>query len=151
MAKDKAGTEQNVGYALFPTATGGPSFTIGGAGTAWYVTAKSKNKDAAWEFVKAFNTKEIVAKLNIEDPHPVARTDSAEVAEFKANKYLVDSTESLKKARFVPPDANFGKVIGVIQKATGRVASGELSADDAAKRYTDDLRQAVGADKVITQ
>lgn len=151
MAKDKSGTEKNVGYVLFPTATGGPSFTIGGPGTAWYVTAKSKNKDAAWEFVKAFNTKEIVAKLNIEDPHPVARTDSAEVAEFKANKYLVDSTESLKKARFVPPDANFGKVVGVIQKATARVATGEMSADDAAKRYTDELKQAVGADKVITQ
>jgi hypothetical protein len=42
-------------------------------------------------------------------------------------------------------------VIGAIQKATGRVAAGEMSADDAAKRYTDDLKQAIGADKVITQ
>jgi maltose-binding protein MalE len=92
-----------------------------------------------------------VAKLNIEDPHPVARTDSADVAEFKAQKYLVDSTESLKKARFVPADANYSKVIGAIQKATGRVAAAEMSADDAAKRYADDLKQAIGADKVITQ
>jgi len=92
-----------------------------------------------------------VAKLNIEDPHPVARTDSADVAEFKAVKFLVDSTESLKKARFTPPDANYGKVIGVIQKATGRVATGEASPDDAAKRYTEDLKQAIGADNVVTQ
>lgn len=148
---DPAATSKNVNYVLHPTASGGPSFTIGGPGTVWYVTAKSKNKDAAWAFIAQWNNKDTVAKLNIEDPHPVARTDSAEVAEFKAQKYLVDSTESLKKARFVPADPNYGKVIGAIQKATGRVAAGEMSADDAAKRYVDDLKQAIGADKVITQ
>ncbi|MGH2499831.1 MAG: extracellular solute-binding protein, partial [Candidatus Limnocylindria bacterium] len=147
-AKDKAATEKNVGYLLHPTETGGPSFTIGGLGTCWFITGKSRNKDAAWEYIKTWNNKDTVAKLNIEDPHPVARTDSADVAEFKAEKYLVDSTKSLEKARFVAPDPNFGKVVGVIQKATGRVAAAEMSVDEAAKRYADDLKQAVGADKV---
>lgn len=150
-SKDKAATEKNVGYLLHPTEAGGPSFTIGGLGTCWYITAKSKAKDVAWEFVKTWNNKDTVAKLNIEDPHPVARSDSADVAEFKAEKYLVDSTKSLEKAKFVPPDPNFGKVLTAIQKATGRVATAEMSADDAAKRYVDDLKQAIGADKVIEQ
>ena len=148
---DKAATQKNVHYVLHPTSQGGPSFTIGGPGTVWYVTAKSKNKDAAWAFIAQWNNKDTVAKLNIEDPHPVARTDSADVAEFKAQQYLVDSTEALKKAKFIPTDSNYGKVIGAIQKATGRVAAGEMGFADAAKRYTDDLKQAVGADKVITQ
>jgi multiple sugar transport system substrate-binding protein len=148
---DKAATQKNVHYVLHPTSSAGPSFTIGGPGTVWYVTAKSKNKDAAWAFIAQWNNKDTVAKLNIEDPHPVARSDSADVAEFKAQQYLVDSTEALKKAKFIPTDSNYGKVIGVIQKATGRVAAGEMSAADASKRYTDDLKQAVGADKVITQ
>ena len=81
-ANDKAATEQNVGYLLHPTETGGPSFTIGGPGTCWYIAAGSKNKQAAWEFIKAVNSAEIVGKLNAEDPHPVARADAAEVAEF---------------------------------------------------------------------
>jgi len=148
---DKSATEKNVHYVLHPTSTGGPAFTIGGPGTVWYVTAKSKNKDAAWAFIAQWNNKDTVAKLNIEDPHPVARSDSADVAEFKAQPYLVDSTKALEKARFIPTDANYGKVIGVIQKATGNVASGQMSVDDAAKRYADDLKQAIGADKVITQ
>ena len=148
---DKAATEKNVHYVLHPTSTGGPSFTIGGPGTVWYITAKSKNKDAAWAFIAQWNNKDTVAKLNIEDPHPVARSDSADVAEFKAQPYLVDSTKALEKARFIPTDANYGKVIGAIQKATGNVASGQMSTDDAAKRYADDLKQAIGADKVITQ
>jgi multiple sugar transport system substrate-binding protein len=150
-AKDKAATQANVGYLLHPTETGGPSFTVGGLGTCWYIAAKSKNKQAAWEFIKAFNTKDIVAKLNIEDPHPVARIDSAEVAEFKADPYLVAATDALKKAKFTPVDAAYPKVQQAIQKATARVAAGEVSAAEGAKRFTDDLKQAVGADKVTTQ
>ncbi len=150
-AKDKAGTEQNVGYVLHPTESGGPSFTIGGPGTCWYITTKSQNKQAAWEFIKAVNSAEIVGKLNAEDPHPVARTDAADIPEFKASKYLVDSTKALEKARFTVPSPEYQKVVQAIQAATARVASGELSADDGAKRYTDDLTQALGADKVTSQ
>jgi multiple sugar transport system substrate-binding protein len=148
---DKAATEKNVGYLLHPTETSGPSFTIGGLGTCWYITAKSKNKDLAWEWIKTWNNKDTVAKINIDDPHPVARSDSADVTEFKAQKYLVDSTKSLEKARFVPPDPNFGKAVTAIQKATGRVANNEMSPDDAAKRYSDDLKQSIGASLVVDQ
>ena len=94
--------------------------------------------------------KAIVGKLNAEDPHPVARADAADVAEFKSSKYLVDSTEALKSARFTAPSPDYQKVIQAIQTATARVASGEVGADDGAKRYTDDLSQALGADKVTS-
>ena len=150
-ASNKAATQANVGYNLHPTESGGPSFTVGGPGTCWYITAKSKNKQGAWEAIKAVNTKDIVAKLNIEDPHPVARTDSAEVAEFKADPYLVASSQALTKAKFTPVDAAYPKVQAAIQKATARVAAGEVSPTEGAQRFTDDLKQAVGADKVTTQ
>jgi multiple sugar transport system substrate-binding protein len=148
---DKAGTQQNVGYVLHPTESGGPSFTIGGPGTCWYITAKSKNKQTAWEFIKAMNTAEIVGKLNAEDPHPVARKDAAEIPEFKSDPYLVASTQALEKAKFTAPDPNYPKAILAIQKATARVASGQVSADAGSKAYTDDLSQAIGADKVTSQ
>lgn len=148
---DKAATEQNVGYVLHPTESGGPSFTIGGPGTCWYITSKSKNKQLAWEFIKAMNTAEIVGKLNAEDPHPVARADAAEIPEFKSDPYLVASTEALKKARFTAPDPNYPKVQQAIQAATARVASGQVPPDQGAQMYTDDLKQAIGADKVTTQ
>ena len=150
-SKDQAGTQKNVGYLLHPTENGGPSFTIGGLGTCWYLTAKSKNKDLAWEWIKTWNNKDTVAKINIEDPHPVARSDSADVPEFKAQQYLVDSTKSLEKAKFLSPDASLSKVTTVIQKATGRVASGDASPDDAAKQYSADLKQAIGANLVVDQ
>jgi multiple sugar transport system substrate-binding protein len=149
--KDKAGTQQNVGYVLHPTESGGPSFTIGGPGTCWYITAKSKNKATAWAFIEQMNTAEIVGKLNAEDPHPVARADAAQIPEFKSDPYLIASTDALKSARFVPPDPNYPKVQQAIQTATARVATGQVPPDQGAQMYTDDLKQALGADKVTSQ
>jgi multiple sugar transport system substrate-binding protein len=149
-SKDKAATQKNVGYVLFPTESGGPSFTVGGPGTVWMLTSQSKNKDLAWEFIKSWNNKDTVAKLNIDDPHPVARTDSADVPEFKADQFLVDSTKSLEKAKFTPVDADWGKVILAIQSATERAATGEGTPEDIVKRYGDDLRRGIGDAKVAS-
>ncbi|MGI8476476.1 MAG: extracellular solute-binding protein, partial [Thermomicrobiales bacterium] len=149
--KDKAGTEANVGYTLFPTETAGPSFTIGGPGTCWYINAASKNKDLAFAFIKAFNTKEIVSALNAEDPHPAARSDAAETPAFTSQPFLLDSTKSLASAKFIPPDPNYGKVITAVQTVTGLVADGELSAEDGAKRYAQELTSALGADLVVEE
>ena len=148
--KDKAATQQNIGHVLFPTESGGPSFTIGGPGTVWMITTQSKNKDLAWEFIKTWNNKDTVAKLNIDDPHPVARTDSADVPEFKADQFLVDSTRSLEKAKFTPVAAAWGKVITAIQSATERAATGDGTPEDIAKRFADDLQRTIGDDKVAS-
>jgi maltose-binding protein MalE len=114
------------------------------------ITSQSKNKDLAWEFIKTWNSKDTVARLNIEDPHPVARTDSAEVPEFKANQFLVDSTKSLEKAKFTPVDAAWGKAVSAIQSATERAATGDGSVEDIIKRYAEDLRRTIGDDKVVS-
>lgn len=150
-SKDAAGTKANVGYMLFPTESGGPSFTIGGPGTCWYINAAGKNKELAFAFIKAFNTKDIVSALNAEDPHPVARTDAAQTPAFQSQQFLLDSTASLAHAKFIPPDPNYGKVVTAVQTATGLVADGELSAEDGAKRYAEELKSAIGADLVVEE
>src|SRR5215208_1865750 len=150
-AKDKAGTEKDIGYLLFPTETSGPSFTIGGPGTCWLIAAASQNKDLAWEYIVTWNNREAVGRLNAEDPHPVARVDSVRVPEYRSEKFLVDSTESLRRAYFLPPDAEFGRVTLAIQTATLRVATGEMGPEQAATAYAAELREALGAEKVVAQ
>jgi multiple sugar transport system substrate-binding protein len=149
--RDRAGTEQNIGYLLFPTETNGPSFTIGGPGTCWMIAAASANKDLAWEFIVAFNNRETVGRLNAEDPHPVARVDSVRVPEYRSDRFLVDSADSMRRAYFLPPDADYGVVTMAIQAATLRVATGEMSPDQAAARYAADLREMISADKLVVQ
>ena len=91
-----------------------------------------------------------LAKIDTANQYALV-TNVPDVPEFKAQKYLVDSTKSLEKAKFLPPDPNLSKITTAIQKATGRVANGDSSADDAAKQYSADLKQAIGADKVVEQ
>lgn len=148
---DQAATEANIGYLLHPTENGGPSFTIGGPGTCWYVSAASKNKELAWEFIKTFNQPEIVAGLNLEDPHPVARADAAALPEFAAVPFLVDSTKSLESARFRAPAPDADKFGLAVQEATGRVATGDATPEEAAQRLAEDLARDAGDDRVVTQ
>ncbi len=150
VSKNREETERNIGYVLHPSERSGAAFTIGGPGTCWYIAAASRAKDLAWEFITTFNNRDTVGRLNVEDPHPVARVDSVKVPEYRADRFLVDASESLRRAHFPPVDADFGKVIAAIQTATARVATGATGPDEAAARYTDDLREAVGAAKVVT-
>ena len=149
--KDAAATKQNIGYVLFPTETGGPSFTVGGPGTVWMITNGSKNKDLAWEFIKTWNNKDTVAKLNIEDPHPVARTDSADVAGVQgqsvpgrldqiARKGQVSRRSTRRGAKSSPPSRP--------PPSAPRPAT--EPPDDIVKRYADDLKRTIGDDKVVS-
>lgn len=150
-ASDPAGTEKNVAYLLHPSEHEGPSFTVGGAGTCWFITSSSQNPDLAWDYIAAWNTKDTVARLNAEDPHPVARIDAVQSPEYREEEFLVYSTNSLEKARFIPPDASYGKVVTAIQSATARVATGAMSPESAAAAYADDLARMVGPDRVTVQ
>ncbi|HEU0165470.1 MAG TPA: extracellular solute-binding protein [Thermomicrobiales bacterium] len=139
---------QDIGYLLHPTADGGPSFTIGGPGTTWYLSAKSKNKQLAWEYIKAFNSRDIVADINIEDPHPVARTDSAALPQFQKVPFLIDCTTSLQRAVFTPVSSDYAKVQLAIQKITGAIAAGQYDPDEGVSRLADEISRAIGKDKV---
>ncbi len=139
-----------IGYSLFPTTEAGPTFTIGGPGTCWYIGAGSQNPDLAWEFIKAFNTAQIVADLNIEDPHPVARMDAAALPQFQAQTYLVDCTDALNAAVFLPVLPELNDVSTIVQKITGEIATGDLAAAGAAQRYAEELTALVGAENVVS-
>ena len=141
-------TQETIGYAMMPSKNGKPFFTIGGSGTVWYINSQSKHPDLAWEFIKRFNTKEIVAKINLEEAHPVARMDSANLPEFKSQKYLVDSTEALKYAKYEPMRPDFSRIIYRVQLLTGAVASGRKTIEEAMKDYINEVKGDVGANNV---
>jgi multiple sugar transport system substrate-binding protein len=138
-----------IGYSLFPTTEAGPTFTIGGPGTCWYIGAGSQHPDLAWEFIKAFNTPQILADLNIEDPHPVARMDAAALPQFQAQTYLVDCTNALGAAIFLPALPQLNDVSLIVQNITGEVATGDLDAAGAAQRYAEELTTLVGGGNVV--
>ncbi len=150
-ANNAQDAHDNIGYVLHPTADGRPPFAVGGIGACWYINAKCENKDLAWEFVKAMLTKEVQITLNLADPHIPARSDAAANPAFQANPFLSAMIATLPVLRIAPPDPAYRGLIGIVQNATGIVATGEATAEEAVQRYSEELTKSLGADKVVAQ
>jgi multiple sugar transport system substrate-binding protein len=150
-ANNTEDTHNNIGYVLHPTADGRPPFAVGGIGTCWYINAKSENKDLAWEFVKAMLTKEQQVALNLADPHIPARADAAADPGFQATPFFSAMIASLPALRIGPPDPAYRGLIGIVQNATGIVATGEATPEEAVQRYAEELTKSLGPDMVVAQ
>ena len=119
------------GYVLFPTADGRPPFAVGAVGNCWYINARSKNKDLAWAQVATGNSAEALVTLNLADPHIPPRADAAAESALQASPFLTAVVESLDALVIAPPDPAYRQLIGVIQNATGIVATGEATPAEA--------------------
>jgi len=148
---DPKTTSEQIGFVLHPAADGRPAFTVGGTGNTWYINARAQNKDLAWDFISRFNSPEAQVKLNSTDPHIPARMDAAADPAFQTAPFLSAMVASSAAQKFAAPDPSFRKLIGVIQNATGIVATGEAKPADAVTRYADEMTSILGAGRVVKQ
>jgi multiple sugar transport system substrate-binding protein len=148
---DPEGAAERIGYVLHPTATGEPPFTIGGVGNCWYIYTGSENKDLAWAFISQMNTKDAQMALNTVDPHVPARTDAATDPAFQSSQFMTDMVEAATSARISPPAPAYRQLIGIVQNATGIVATGEVDAEGAVERYASELTRVLGEANVAAQ
>lgn len=151
LANDEADTTENIGYVLHPAADGRPPFTVGGVGTCWYINAQSKNKDLAWAFVQSMVSREDIVAINLADPHVPSRDDAASDPAFQANPFLADMIDTLAAMQIRPPDPAYRNLIGIVQNATGIVATGEATPEEAVARYAQDLTAVLGSENVVAQ
>ena len=147
---DPAIAEQ-IGVALFPLADGSAAIATGGIGTCWYINAASESKALAWEFVKAASSREHQVTLNSGDPHAPARNDAAADPVFQATPFLQTMVGSVGTMRINPPDPAYRQLISVVQKATGTVATGEATPEEAIAAYGEELVRILGPDNAVTQ
>jgi multiple sugar transport system substrate-binding protein len=146
--KDAANAE-NIGIAHFPGDNG--LFDLGDAGDAWYINAKSKNPDLGWAFIEAFNSADTQAALAAEDPHLPARLDARAVESWASLPLSQAMLAAAPGMTLPPPEPQFRKLIGVVQNATGLVATGEATPDQAVQRYSDELTRTMGKMNVISE
>ncbi|MCC6792237.1 MAG: sugar ABC transporter substrate-binding protein [Thermomicrobiales bacterium] len=140
-----------IGYVLFPTADGRPPFAIGGLGASWYINAASQQKPLAWAVLAAANTAEALAALNAADPHVPPRTDAATSTAFTESPFLSAMVATIDHLVIAPPDPSYRGLIGVIQNATGLVATGDATPEEAVTRYAEEMTRILGEDRVETQ
>jgi multiple sugar transport system substrate-binding protein len=143
--------QSQTGYVLFPTADGRAPFAVGAVGNCWYINARSKNKDLAWAQVATGNSAEALVTLNLADPHIPPRADAAADSALQASPFLTAVVESLDALVIAPPDPAYRQLIGVIQNATGIVATGEATPAEAIERYASELKRILGEENVVSQ
>jgi maltose-binding protein MalE len=59
--------------------------------------------------------------------------------------------QSANSIEILPPDPSYQELVGIIQNATGIVATGEVTAAESAHRYSDELTRVLGAENVVKQ
>jgi multiple sugar transport system substrate-binding protein len=148
---DNPDNEDLIGYALFPRTSEEGGFALGGGGDCWYINAKSGNPDLGWAFIEAFNTVENQVALALDDPHIPARNEAQKDPVFESTPFLSSVVGTAGKLVVAPPEPGFRNLIGVVQNATGLVATGEASPDEAVRRYADELTRTLGENRVISE
>ncbi len=148
IAEDPANASK-IGIAKFPGDQG--VFDLGDAGDAWYINSKSKNPDLGWAFIEAFSSAEIQAALAVDDPHLPARADARQIAPWTSSPLAPAMLAAVEGITLPPPEPQFRKLIGVVQNATGLVATGEATPAEAVQRYSDELTRTMGKMNVVSE
>ncbi len=151
LEEDPEATRAHIGYVLHPGAQPGTPFALGLSGSAWYINSGSDNRDLAWEFIAAFNSKDTQIALNAVDPHLPGRQDAATDPAFQEDPFLRAIVESVDHLVLADPDPAFRQLIPIVQNATGIVASGEATPAEALERYTSELTRVLGEENVTRE
>ncbi|WP_022900821.1 extracellular solute-binding protein [Humibacter albus] len=141
-----------MGEVAMPTQDGAsPGTTSMSGGWTLALGSKSKNKDAAWDFIKLALNKKNSLKYDVSATQIAVRTDVASDPTYTdanpTNKFFSDL---VKVTHFRPATSVYPKVSNNIQVAMESVMTGQATPKQAAKTYDDALPDAVGGAKHVT-
>jgi multiple sugar transport system substrate-binding protein len=139
-----------LGEAAMPTQDGTGKGTVSlSGGWTLAVTAKSKNKDLAAQFIELALNKENSEAYDIADSQIAVRKDvAADSAYQNTNPTTAFFTGLVPVTQYRPAYAEYPKVSDAIQVAMEAVITGQSSPADAMKAYTETLKGIVGSGDV---
>jgi len=138
--------------APMPTQNGqAPGSTSMSGGWVLSVGAHAKDKQAAFDYVSLSLNKENSQAYDIAASQIAERADvAADPAYLSSNPSLKFFTDLVKVTHFRPAYADYPHVSDAIQVAMEAVMTGQLTPDKAVAAYSDQVKAAVGADKVTS-
>ncbi|WP_188647437.1 extracellular solute-binding protein [Marinithermofilum abyssi] len=140
------------GFAPMPTERGQDPGKISlSGGWALSISAKSKHKDLAWEFIKLATNKENNKYYVLNEGDLTPRDDVAEDPEYQnaPGRNFQQSTEFLEFTDFRPGNEDYPAVSTKIQIAVESVATGKASPEQAMEQYAQSVEALVGPENVM--
>ncbi|MCZ4609436.1 extracellular solute-binding protein [Streptomyces sp. Lzd4kr] len=141
---------EELGLAAMPTQNGqAPGKVSMSGGWTWSIPAKAGNPDLAFEFIKTMQTKANAQKWYIANSGIAVRKDVADDPSYTdAQPGIKFFTDLVASTHYRPAFPAYPKVSTAVQEAMEGVTTGDMSVDDAAKGYDEELKSA-SDDQVI--
>jgi multiple sugar transport system substrate-binding protein len=141
-----------LGTAPMPTQHGqAPGSTSMSGGWVLSVGSHAKDKQAAFDYVSLSLNKENSQAYDIAASQIAERADvAADPAYLSSNPTLKFFTDLVQVTHFRPAYADYPHVSDAIQVAMEAVMTGQMAPEQAAAAYSDQVKAAVGADKVTS-
>ncbi|MBC9711426.1 extracellular solute-binding protein [Streptomyces sp. TRM66268-LWL] len=132
---------EELGLAYMPTQHGqAPGKVSMSGGWTWAIPDKAANKDLAFEFIKAMQTKENAQRWYIANSGIAVRKDVAGDPEYvKAQPGIKFFTDLVEFTHYRPAYPAYPQVSVAIQEAMESVTTGDASVDEAASAYDEEL------------
>ena len=139
-----------LGQAAMPTQKGqAPGTTSMSGGWVLSVGSHSRNKQAAFDYVSLSLNKENSLAYDIATSQIAERADvAADPSYLTSNPTLKFFTDLVQVTHFRPAYAAYPHVSDAIQVAMESVMTGQMSPQQASAAYVEQVKSAVGADKV---
>jgi multiple sugar transport system substrate-binding protein len=141
-----------LGEAAMPTQHGeDPGSTSMSGGWVLSVGAHAKNKQAAFDYISTSLNKENSMAYDIAAGQIAERADvAADPTYANSSPSLKFFTDLVKVTHFRPAYADYPHISDAVQVAMESVMTGQQSAQQAAATYSDQVKSAVGANKVTS-
>ncbi|MFJ4365250.1 extracellular solute-binding protein [Streptomyces chartreusis] len=141
---------EELGLAAMPTQNGqAPGKVSMSGGWTWSIPAKAGNPDLAFEFIRTMQTKANAQKWYIANSGIAVRKDVADDPSYTdAQPGIKFFTDLVASTHYRPAFPAYPKVSTAVQEAMEGVTTGDMSVDDAAKGYDEELKSATD-DQVI--
>lgn len=141
-----------LGQAAMPTQNGAaPGSTSMSGGWVLSVGSHAKDKQAAFDYVSLSLNKENSQAYDIAASQIAERADvAADPSYVSSNPTMKFFTDLVQVTHFRPAYADYPHVSDAIQVAMESVMTGQQSPQQAMSAFTDQVKSAVGADKVTS-
>ncbi|MEU5316862.1 extracellular solute-binding protein [Streptomyces sp. NPDC021056] len=135
---------QKLGLAHMPTQHGqAPGKVSMSGGWTWAIPSKAANPDLAFDFIKTMQTKANAQKWYVANSGIAVRKDVAEDPAYAdAQPGISFFTDLVASTHYRPAYPAYPKVSTAIQEAMEGVTTGDMSVEEAAKAYDEELKTA---------
>jgi multiple sugar transport system substrate-binding protein len=135
---------KELGLAYMPTQNGqAPGKVSMSGGWTWAIPSKAANPDLAFKFIETMQTKANAQKWYVANSGIAVRKDVAEDPTYTdAQPGIKFFTDLVASTHYRPAYPAYPKVSTAIQEAMEGVTTGDMSVEEAAKAYDEELKTA---------